>query len=358
MVKRNDFTFHAKEWNDCISSMTDEELGILCRRMTEYALGSDSDEKISDVAVSFSWKLIKSRMENDFEHEEKTTSNKKKAARASAKVRSNKSTGDSDSDEGQNDSDISEDDSFDFDSSDSVFEIAKEDFAITKDDSANAKESKLDSAHARISRKKSACTEISKKNSAHAENNLQNSVNAEDSSMDSVQAEDVEIVTVNADFTDIQAVDTDFSTDNSVSCSDSLISQTDNNIYNNLNYLTDCQSNISSKSLNTNVNVNLNVAIGVPTLQEVQDYCKSQNLIINPEKFYEYYSDRQWTTGGIPIHNWQRLIMSWNANEWIPSVDIDVTNKRKIPPRCAKAHNFTERDYDFDMLQNKLLAIG
>lgn len=312
MVKRNDFTFHAKEWNDCISSMTDEELGILCRRMTEYALGSDSDEEIPDIAVSFSWKLIRAQMESDFEREDKTTSNKRKAAKASAKARNGKSKDEPEVniDEGDSDSDISDDDS----------NLADSDFENAKDDFANAEDSKTDSAHAEKSRNKSAHTKISRKKSAHAENNLQNSV----------------------------------------SSSDSLISQTDKYIYNNLNLnnMSDSQSDISSKSLNTNINVNMNVAIGVPSLQEVQNYCKSQNLIINPDKFYEYYSDRQWTTGGIPIHNWQRLIMRWNENEWIPSVEIADTNKGKIPPRCAKAHNFTERDYDFDMLQNKLLAIG
>lgn len=352
MVKRNDFTFHAKEWNDCISSMTDEELGILCRRMAEYALGSDSDEEIPDIAVSFSWKLIRAQMESDFEREDKTTSNKRKAAKASAKARNGKSKDEPEVniDEGDSDSDISDDDS----------NLADSDFENAKDDFANAEDSKTDSAHAEKSRNKSAHTKISRKKSAHAENNLQNSVNAGINTDKSAQTECADIVPVNADISGIEAVFTDISTDDSVSSSDSLISQTDKYIYNNLNLnnMSDSQSDISSKSLNTNINVNMNVAIGVPSLQEVQNYCKSQNLIINPDKFYEYYSDRQWTTGGIPIHNWQRLIMRWNENEWIPSVEIADTNKGKIPPRCAKAHNFTERDYDFDMLQNKLLAIG
>lgn len=357
MVKRNDFTFHAKEWNDCISSMTDEELGLLCRRMTEYALGSESDDEIQDTAVKYSWMLIRSQMESDFEKEDNISSNKRKAARASAKVRGRKHKDEPEinSDEGDTDSDISEDDISD--SADSGSEITKENFAITNNDFAQAENS----------RKKSVNTKISRKNSAHAENNLQNSVNIEECSADSVHAEIAEIVPVNADFTDIQAACTEFSTDDSVSGSDSLISQTDNDIYNNLNLnnMSDSQSNIPSKYLNTNVNVNLNVAIGVPTLQEVQDYCKLQNLIINPEKFYRYYSDRQWTTGGIPIHNWQLVAIGWNRNEWTPSDDSVVisneaiTNKAKgIPPRCAKAHNFQERDYDFDELQKKLLAIG
>ena len=48
-----------------------------------------------------------------------------------------------------------------------------------------------------------------------------------------------------------------------------------------------------------------------PTKKQVIEYARSEGLIINPVKFFEYYSSRKWK--GVP--DWQAKMREWNATE-------------------------------------------
>ena len=52
-----------------------------------------------------------------------------------------------------------------------------------------------------------------------------------------------------------------------------------------------------------------------PTLEEVIDYVESSNLVVNPRRFYSYYSERAWkTVNGKPI-SWRMKLDEWDFDE-------------------------------------------
>lgn len=52
-----------------------------------------------------------------------------------------------------------------------------------------------------------------------------------------------------------------------------------------------------------------------PTLSEINAYCYEHNLIVNPGRFFEYYTDRGWKTSKNNRVDWQKKIEEWNAEE-------------------------------------------
>lgn len=53
-----------------------------------------------------------------------------------------------------------------------------------------------------------------------------------------------------------------------------------------------------------------------PSLEEVQEYVKKQQLKIDPLKFFSYYSARDWQLRpGQPLRNWQAACRTWDLNE-------------------------------------------
>ena len=49
-----------------------------------------------------------------------------------------------------------------------------------------------------------------------------------------------------------------------------------------------------------------------PTLTDVKNYCSEKDSGVDPERFFEYYDTRDWTTGGEPIRNWKALFDAWD----------------------------------------------
>lgn len=56
-------------------------------------------------------------------------------------------------------------------------------------------------------------------------------------------------------------------------------------------------------------------AVSAPDLMEVVEYVRSENLGVNPEKFYRFYHEKNWMINGDPIHNWKSLLRNWAQNE-------------------------------------------
>lgn len=52
---------------------------------------------------------------------------------------------------------------------------------------------------------------------------------------------------------------------------------------------------------------------GIPSLTEVKEYCKGKQ--VDPEKFYKYNQERNWTIGGKPIRDWMKIADWWDKNE-------------------------------------------
>lgn len=53
-----------------------------------------------------------------------------------------------------------------------------------------------------------------------------------------------------------------------------------------------------------------------PSFEEVCDYVRSMNYEMDPEAFYDYYQDTNWTRkNGMHIKDWQAAVRSWERRE-------------------------------------------
>lgn len=53
-----------------------------------------------------------------------------------------------------------------------------------------------------------------------------------------------------------------------------------------------------------------------PTVEEIADYCKQENLNVNPENFFTYYESNGWKVGRNPMKNWKMAIKRWSMNNY------------------------------------------
>lgn len=52
-----------------------------------------------------------------------------------------------------------------------------------------------------------------------------------------------------------------------------------------------------------------------PTLEEIEEYCKQRNSIVNPKTFYEYFETGGWVDSkGNKVKNWKQKIITWENN--------------------------------------------
>lgn len=59
---------------------------------------------------------------------------------------------------------------------------------------------------------------------------------------------------------------------------------------------------------NTNTDTDTNT---IPTLNDVREYIKNENLSVEAEKFYTYYQARNWQN----VTNWRLALLKWNENQ-------------------------------------------
>lgn len=48
-----------------------------------------------------------------------------------------------------------------------------------------------------------------------------------------------------------------------------------------------------------------------PTLEEIKNYCQSQNYDIDAQGFYDFYESKGWKVGNSPMKNWQATVRNW-----------------------------------------------
>lgn len=53
----------------------------------------------------------------------------------------------------------------------------------------------------------------------------------------------------------------------------------------------------------------------IPSLDMIAETVSEEGLGINPEKFYDYYSARDWHINGKPIKDWRKLLRTWAKKE-------------------------------------------
>lgn len=70
----------------------------------------------------------------------------------------------------------------------------------------------------------------------------------------------------------------------------------------------------SSSSFGTNSKEG--VKAHAPTLNEVRAYCEHCNMVVSPEKFFNYYDANDWLDKrGRPIGDWRAKLNAWNQRE-------------------------------------------
>ncbi len=85
---------------------------------------------------------------------------------------------------------------------------------------------------------------------------------------------------------------------------------------------------------------NNNNDFSAPSLGEIKRYCAESNSIIDPGKFYDYYSANGWNVGKNPMKDWKAAIRVWESRERAspaspvklsePSYDISAAERRTL----------------------------
>ena len=63
-----------------------------------------------------------------------------------------------------------------------------------------------------------------------------------------------------------------------------------------------------------NINNKLFIQKKVPTLTDIEEYCKSRNNNIDPKTFFDYYSVNNWKD----VKNWKQKIITWEMHNKQP----------------------------------------
>lgn len=72
-----------------------------------------------------------------------------------------------------------------------------------------------------------------------------------------------------------------------------------------------------------------------PSVIQINDFCRAKGITnVDPQKFYDYYSLRGWTTAqGNPVRDWQAQLLSWSARE---SASAPAETKAAPAPATAE----------------------
>ena len=93
--------------------------------------------------------------------------------------------------------------------------------------------------------------------------------------------------------------------------------------------LQDAKPNVNANAnVNDNGNENVNVNVSdkqdkparprtfkPPSLEEVQEYCKSRRSSVNAERFMDYYTANGWKVGKNSMKDWKAAVRNWERQE-------------------------------------------
>lgn len=85
-----------------------------------------------------------------------------------------------------------------------------------------------------------------------------------------------------------------------------------------------------------------------PTVEEIDSYIRNKGYPVDAQEFYNYYEDKEWHCGKIPMRNWKNAVYAWNKNQ-----------KRWSDEKAQKAadkNSFQQNEYDFEALEKELRA--
>jgi DNA-binding transcriptional regulator YhcF (GntR family) len=53
-----------------------------------------------------------------------------------------------------------------------------------------------------------------------------------------------------------------------------------------------------------------------PTLEQVEQFCKENNLRVNAQKFFYHYESNGWMAGRVKMKPWEATLQKWNNSEY------------------------------------------
>jgi predicted phage replisome organizer len=94
--------------------------------------------------------------------------------------------------------------------------------------------------------------------------------------------------------------------------------------------------------------------ISIPSFKEVEDFTKEKKLSIDAKYFYDFNESRKWKdNNGVPIKNWQALLISWayglnNKNKTKDGYLRDLTEeeREKIKSTIVNATDLSDAELD------------
>lgn len=106
-------------------------------------------------------------------------------------------------------------------------------------------------------------------------------------------------------------------------------------------------------NVNDNVNVNVNdnekiesrakaTRFVPPTLENVSGYCQEKGYKIDPERFIDFYTAKDWMIGKNKMKDWRAAVRNWSRQDKGASVSVK--------PKATGFSNFEQRDTDYDAL--------
>lgn len=60
---------------------------------------------------------------------------------------------------------------------------------------------------------------------------------------------------------------------------------------------------------------NTNTQFSLPSLEDVQAYCRERKSTVDAQYFFNYYTARKWKSGRTPIEDWKAYVRLWECNK-------------------------------------------
>ena len=78
----------------------------------------------------------------------------------------------------------------------------------------------------------------------------------------------------------------------------------------------DKDKDINNKENNITINSNIKEKSTTsrfipPTLEEIKSYCDERNNLVDPERFYDFYSAKGWMVGKNKMKDWKAAVRTW-----------------------------------------------
>ena len=77
-----------------------------------------------------------------------------------------------------------------------------------------------------------------------------------------------------------------------------------------------------------------------PSKEEVFDYCMDENLGIDVDRFYDYYSSKGWKVGNVSMKDWKAAARNWARRDKEHGKPSGQTPTKKVT-----AQDYSQRDY-------------